>query len=118
MLNYPMALETCDDLLGFNMNDFRATMYKGFLYEDLKQMDSAMIYYGRALKILDNPNFFKSENIAKDREKIILTGLLKDTFNFKRSVTNFNIKYDTSRFFKYYSDEFINFDRSKYISDF
>src|ERR1700730_215987 len=37
---YKLGIITCDSILAWNNFDFRANLYKGFLYEDLAMIDS------------------------------------------------------------------------------
>ncbi|HLY71299.1 MAG TPA: hypothetical protein VKR53_16310 [Puia sp.] len=115
---YDNALTTCDTVLQIHKEDFRANMYKGFLYEDMDSKDSSIFYYKKSLRLIDNPKSFKASEIVKDREKLIVIGLLNDTLEYKKHFNSFITKYDTSKFFNYYYTEFKNFNRKNYLSNY
>jgi tetratricopeptide (TPR) repeat protein len=115
-----LAINVCDSILMLNSHEFRATLYKGFLYEDLNLKDSEVVYYNEALKLMDSPKSFNGDDILKDRERLIIIGLLKDTLAFRTKFYEFRNKYSKSNnsLFPVYITELQNFDREKYLSDY
>jgi hypothetical protein len=115
---YVSALQTCDSMMLIHNNDFNANLYKGYIYEDMEIMDSSMFYYYKSRKLIDNPESFRAAEMVKDRQKLILTGLLNDTLLYNKLFTDFINKYDTSRFIQYYENEFQKFNRKQYLSNY
>lgn len=84
--------------------------------EALGRFDSAFSYYRVALHLIDNPHSFNAAEIVKDDERIVITGLLKDTVSFNKLVNEFRKKYKGStEDFQIYSKKFDNFRREDYV---
>ncbi len=117
---YKMAINVCDSILDFKSNQFRANLYKGYLYEDLNLKDSETFYYKAALRLIDSTKLFTEDNILRDREQLILLGLLNDSATYHHKLTEFKIKYSNAnnQFAQLYINELEDFDREKYLSNY
>jgi hypothetical protein len=112
---YFLALSTCDTMLNLRNLDFNATLHKGFLFEDLNLKDSQTIYYHKAYALIDDPRSFNASDMVKDRQRIILKGLLYDTIDYQIMTKNFLKKYATSKIYRGIADEFRHFDRERFL---
>lgn len=101
---YKLGINACDNILILDSNNFLATEYKGFLFEDLHLKDSQFAYYYKALNLLDNPKSFNASNILRDKEKIIILGLMEDSIQYKRMFERFKNKYANSKEYFYQGD--------------
>ena len=117
---YKMAIGVCDSIFNLNSDEFRAVLYKGFLYEDLNLKDSENVYYRKALGLVNNTKLFKFDSVIKERERLIILGLLKDTTAYRTEFEKFKIKYShvNNYMIQLYVDELQNFDRKRYLSDY
>ncbi|MDP4255555.1 MAG: hypothetical protein Q8938_16205, partial [Bacteroidota bacterium] len=115
---YTLALASCDSILAVDHNDFFATLHKGYIFEDMNHTDSQNSYYSKAYSLLDSSRAWQSANMVRDREKIILKGLLKDTVAYRQMVDVFIVKYDTSKVYKGIANEFSTFDRDRFLERF
>lgn len=72
------------------------------------------------LSLFLNKKAFNTEDILKDRQKLIILGLMNDTVRFNKALNNFIDKYPPSKnnFVELYIKEFKNFDKDKYISSY
>jgi hypothetical protein len=101
-------------------NNYFATLFKGYAFEAIGKSDSAFDYYNAALRIVEDPASFKASEMVKDHEKIVLVGLLKDTTNFNKLVSEYRIKYRSTKgyLFELYNEEvkeFTHFRRQDYV---
>jgi tetratricopeptide (TPR) repeat protein len=112
------ALSVCDTVLMFDRNNFSFTLEKGCTFEALGKLDSAFTYYRVALQMIDNSKSFNASEIVKDDEKIVITGLLKDTVAFNKLVNEFRIKYNGSKDkdFQIFSEQLDHFRREDYVN--
>jgi tetratricopeptide (TPR) repeat protein len=112
------ALSVCDTALMLDRNNFSFTLEKGCTFEALGRVDSAFSYYRAALQMIDNSNSFNAAEIVKDDEKIVITGLLKDTVAFNKLVNEFRLKYKDSKdkWFQIYSEQLDHFKREDYVN--
>jgi tetratricopeptide (TPR) repeat protein len=112
------ALYVCDTALMLDRTDFPFTLEKGCTLEVLGRLDSAFRYYRIALQMVDSPTSFDAAEIVKDDEKIVITGLLKDTVTFKKLVSEFRTKYQGSKnkYFEMYSKQLDHFKREDYVN--
>ncbi len=114
----PAALRVCDTVLMLDKNNFAFTLEKGCTFEALGRLDSAFSYYRISLQMIDNSNSFNAAEIVKDDEKIVITGLLKDTVAFNKLVNEFQTKYRGSKdkYFQIFSAQFDHFRREDYVN--
>ncbi len=112
------ALGVCDTALMLDRNNFLFTLEKGCTFEALGRLDSAYSYYRVALQMIDNSNSFNGSEIVKDDEKIVITGLLKDTVAFNKLVNEFRVKYRGSKdkYFQTFSEQLDHFKREDYVN--
>lgn len=112
------VLHVCDTALMLDRNNFIFTYAKGCTFEALGQLDSAFTYYRVALKLIDNPKSFNATEMLKDDERIVITGLLKDTVSFNKLLNEFRNKYkgSTDKNFQIYSLQLDSFRREDYVN--
>lgn len=111
------ALHVCDTVLMLDRDNFAFTLEKGCTLEALGRLDSAFSYYKVALHLIDNPHSINGAQIVKDYQRIMITGLLKDTVSYNKLVNEFRKKYKGStEDFQIYSKKFDNFRREDYVN--
>jgi len=112
------ALHVCDTVLMLDKDNFAFTLEKGCTLEKLGRLDSAFSYYRVALDLINNPHSFNGTEIGIDYERIVITGLLKDTASFNKLVNEFRDKYKGSNdpYFQVYSQQLDNFRREDYVN--
>jgi hypothetical protein len=112
------ALHICDTVLMLDGNNFIFTLGKGCTFETLGKLDSAFSYYRVALGMIDNRKSFNAAEITKEEERIVVTGLLKDTVAFNKLVTEFRGKYGGSKdkWVQLYLEGLDQFKRENYVN--
>ena len=116
--NQLAALHICDTVLMLDRNNFSFTLGKGCTFETLGKLDSAFSYYRVALGMIDNRKSFNATEIVKDEERIVVTGLLKDTIGFNKLVNEFRGKYRGSKdkWVQLYLEGLDHFKRENYVN--
>jgi len=113
---YDLALNSTNEILAIDKNNFMALFGKGISLECSKEIDSAMNNYKLALNSIESTKF--NSDFYKDYQRLILYRLLKDTMNLNLKLKQFKERFSTNKEFPACYENLIQFNRADYINSY
>ena len=111
---FQQALESCNVILSKRANDFRASLYKGYLFEDMNRGDSMIYWYKRALELLSLQKN-RGDKFGTEYLRIVLTGLANDSINYQILLRDFRKNYSTHAGFDEFYKKLLDFHRNEFL---